>query len=256
MSRTDVAAEESQAARVEVSPGSSARGVLARARRLREAGQGPLAAASERRAAARAAYEAARDEIVARQLATMPIARLRETTEGGVRLGAIEGAGFDTVASVLRAAPHRLMQIRGVGQHSAVQVIAAARQFERAMADGLWLRFEVDRRPKEQGELLKALASYEVAENMVAPLRDDLDPLIAALDALERTAKPMSSRIRLVFSRRRHREEAREALSGLNALLDASESSYVLQHITAPMFCVRLCSGGLSGITSSLLDAI
>jgi hypothetical protein len=39
-------------------------------------------------------------------------------------------------------------------------------------------------------------------------------------------------------------------------LLDPAGSGYVLQHITAPMFCVRLCSGGLSGITSSLLDAI
>jgi hypothetical protein len=86
LSRNDVAPDEKQPATA-VSPGAQARVVLATAKFLREAAQDALNVADERRAAARQAYEAARDEIVGRQLAAMPIARLRETTEGGVRFG-------------------------------------------------------------------------------------------------------------------------------------------------------------------------
>ena len=112
------------------------------------------------------------------------------------------------------------MRIPGVGEVTAAQVIAAARQLERAMAEGLYLRFELDRRPAEQAELLRALALHDVADKAVGPLRDDIEPLIAALEDLEMKAKRTSSRIRLFFSRRRDRDEARQALLDLNALLD------------------------------------
>ena len=214
-----------------VSPGAPARALVDEARRLRKAGLNALGAASERRQAARDAYEAARDEVVAGQLATMPIARLKETTEGGVRLGAIETAGFSSVAKILNTTPQRLLQIRGVGDHSALQVIGAARQVERAMKDGLWLRFELDRRPKEQGELLKALATYEIAEHAIAPLRDDLEPLVSSLETLEKKAKKASSRVRLFFSRPRSREEAREALSQLKSVMEAAQTHDLQQRL-------------------------
>ena len=83
MSENDVGPDAEREPSQEVSPGASARLVLATAKYLREAADEALAAADERRAAAQATYEAARDEIVHRQLAAMPIARLRETTVGG-----------------------------------------------------------------------------------------------------------------------------------------------------------------------------
>lgn len=74
-----------------------------------------LAAGPSARQAAHEAYEKAIGEVVATQLATMPVARLKETTEGRVRINLVEQAGFRTVDSVLRAGPYRLQQIRGVG---------------------------------------------------------------------------------------------------------------------------------------------
>ena len=47
--------------------------------------------APDRRRAARAAYEAARDDVVYRQLAELPLARLKETTQGRLRLGSHRG---------------------------------------------------------------------------------------------------------------------------------------------------------------------
>ena len=92
------------------------------------------------------------------------------------------------------------------------------------MKNGLWSRFELDRRPTEQGALLKALEAFQVAEKAVAPLRDDLEQLVPSNEDLEKKAKKASSRMQLLFSRRRSREQVREALSQLHVLLEASET--------------------------------
>ena len=198
---------------------AEARAVLKQAKQLRDKGNRALAERAGRAQAARTAYEAARDEVVARQLAAMPIRKLRETTEGGARFGAIESAGFATVESVLKTTPTRLMQIRGVGYHTALQVIAAARQLELAMKEGLWLRFEVDRKPKQQKRLLEALATYGVAREALAPVADDLEPLVASIEDLSNRALRTRSAVRMFFSRSRKRDDARTAAVQLKALL-------------------------------------
>lgn len=209
------------------------RDVLAEARRLREASSEARAETARRHAAAAKAYAKARDEVVTRQLAEMPVARLRETTQGGVRFGAIEAAGYTTVAKVAKASPQRLMQIRGVGQHSAVQVVAAARQLEQAMREGLWLRFEADRRPKQQAELLQALSKFGAAERAVAPLRDDLEPLLHSIEPLEKKAAKTKSRLRMFFAGARRREEAQAALRELHALLEGDPAKRVAEKLRA-----------------------
>ena len=186
-----------------------------------------MSVAEDRRAAARGAYERARDEVVGRQLAEMPIARLRETTNGGVRFGAIEKAGYRTVGDVARANPHRLLQIRGVGEHSVHQVIGAARQLELAMKNNLWLRFETDRKPKEQKLLLEKLAEYRLAAKAIAPAREELESLTPLLEDLEKRAKRTTSRLRLFFSGRRKREDAANALVQLSLVIARPETTRV-----------------------------
>jgi SNF2 family DNA or RNA helicase len=157
----------------------------------------------------------------------MPIARLRETTNGGVRFGAMEKAGYRTVGDVARANPHQLMQIRGVGEHSVHQVIGAARQLELALKNSLWLRFETDRRPQEQTRFLEALAEYRVAANAIAPAREELESLTPLLTDLEKRAKRSTSRLRMFFSRRRKREDAVNALEQLSLVVARPETTRV-----------------------------
>ena len=221
------------------SPTASARALVADATRIRKSSTAALGAASERRKSARKAYERARNEAAAQQLSTMPIARLRETTLSGVRLGAIETAGYTTVGSVLKTKPQRLMQIRGVGQHSAVQVIAAARQLEQVMKEGFHLRFEVDRRPKEQTALLEALVDLDAAESAVRPLRQDLEPLVASLDALVKPAKRARSRFRMFLSRRTKREEATRAVAQLEQLLNEPRTGDVREELDVALAQVK-----------------
>lgn len=204
-----------------------ARDLLVHARRLRHSGAEALSTTEKRETAARSAYELARDEVVARQLAEMPIARLRETTDGGVRFGAIEKAGYRTVGDVLRANPQRLIQVRGVGEHSVYQVIGAARQLELALKENLWLRFEPDRKPKEQQRLLEALANYRIAAQAIGPAREELESLMPLLDDLEKRAKRTTSRLRMFFSGRQKKEDAARALEHLSLVIARPETSKV-----------------------------
>src|SRR4051794_32476072 len=114
-------------------PGRAARALLAEAKNLRSAAGDALMAPEERRRQARQAFETVRSDIVRAQLAVIPISRLKEITEGRLRLGAIEKAGYSTVSAILAAGRQRLEQLPGVGPQTSVQVIAAARQLQTTM---------------------------------------------------------------------------------------------------------------------------
>src|SRR5438105_2355570 len=117
--------------------GASARAVVGEAKRLRDLALSVVETAETRRATAREAFESAREGIVKQQMNALPLARLRETTNGGLRLGAIESAGYKTVGAAAAAGVHRLEQLHGVGPQTAFQVVAAARQLELAMSHGV-----------------------------------------------------------------------------------------------------------------------
>lgn len=199
--------------------------MLKRARGLRKSAEHVVKESEERRSRARGAFEAAREEVVKQQVASFPISRLRETTTGGVRLGAIEAAGFSSVGAVLSAGSSRLERIHGVGPHSASQVVAAARQLEVAMRESLRLRFDPDARPSLQGKLLRTLRAHEDADRIVAPLRDDTDQFVAAVKELSSDARPAASRIRMLLARKQRRARVRAALEQLSALTRSAQTA-------------------------------
>ena len=201
------------------------RALVAQARDLR-AGLAEIAAAPpDRRRAARAAYEAARDDVVYRQLAELPLARLKETTQGRLRLGAIEAAGYRTVGQAGAAGVAGLQQIPGVGPQTATQVIAAARQLSSAMMQRVRLRFDPDARPSLQARLLAELNRYGVARQAASPGRENLDEMGAALDAVLAGSRRAVSRLRMLFSGSRKRDEARSDLSLLEGLMRSVRQS-------------------------------
>lgn len=109
-------------------PGRPARDLLARAESQRLGAEEGLGVLSAARADVERCYVALREEMVRRELSTIPVARLRESTSDRLRLGAVERAGFSTVLDVLDASASRLDASRGVGAQTATQVLAAARQ--------------------------------------------------------------------------------------------------------------------------------
>jgi superfamily II DNA or RNA helicase len=201
------------------------RALVAQARALRNGISAVVAAPADRRRAARAAYEAARDDLVYRQLAELPLARLKETTQGRLRLGAIEAAGYRTVGQAAAAGVARLQQIPKVGPQTATQVVAAARQLGSAMMQRVRLRFDPDARPPLQSRLLAELYRYAVARQAASPGRENLDDLAAALDAVLTGSRRAVSRLRMFFSGSRSRDEARGALSQLEDLMRSVRQS-------------------------------
>ncbi len=145
---------------VEVEPppedrdGLAPRALVGQARALRTGISAAVAAPAARLRTARAAYEIARDDVVRQQLDELPLARLKDTTQGRLRLGAIEAAGYRTVGQAAAAGVPRLQQIPGVGSQTATQIIAAARQLYTAMTQSVRLRVDPDARPPQQTRLL------------------------------------------------------------------------------------------------------
>lgn len=218
-----------------VRPGSSARALLAQARTLQTAARDALTAPESRRMRARRAFDVVRDDLVETQMAAIPIGRLRETTEGRLRLGPIEAAGYRTVAAAGTAGRHRLEQLPGVGPHTAAQVIAAARQLEGAVEKSVRVRFDPDRRPTLHTELLSALYAYEVAEQAVSPLGSQLEELGRSLDRLVSEADLASRRFKLRFSGRQRRSAALSALAELKNLLESAAVADLRPALTAAL---------------------
>ncbi len=142
----------------------------------------------------------------------MPLDRIKEITQGRLRLAAIEQAGFRTVAAVAAAGPHRLQAIPGVGPQTASQVVAAARQLQAAMEQETRVRFDPDARTAEQtqAELLAELYGYETAQVRDLPRRHRTCATLGRsdLDALLAAAAPASSRLRMFFKGSRQKQAA------------------------------------------------
>ena len=171
-----------------------------------------------RRAAARSAYGAARAEIARAQLAKLPLDRIKDITQGRLRINTIERAGCQTVGDVLGAG-RRLETIPGVGPEAASKAAAAARQLLAALTEETRVRFDPDDRTAGQARLLGALRDYEQAKQDVpVPIRG-LDVVAADLDAAVAAAAPAASKLRMFFAGSGTKAQARDGLVRLTAIL-------------------------------------
>lgn len=201
------------------SPGKAATALVATARTLRANSGDALDASELSRRYARQAFEAVRDDLVRQQLNAMPIGQLKETTEGRVRLGHVEAAGYKTVGSALAAGTLGLQRIQGVGPQTASQVIGAARQLRAALIDSVRVRFDTAGRDSLQTQLLGQLLGQDRVKGAIDPLRTPIESLAASLDAVINDVSGASSRLRLFFAGRRRKKEARDALQQLDQLM-------------------------------------
>ncbi len=225
--------------RLPLRPGGASRALVSDARRLQGQISGLLAEPSARRAAARRAFDAVRDATVRQQLHAMPLERLKETTEGRLRLGMIERAGYRTVGAAAAAGRHRLEQLNGVGPQTASKVIGAALQVQQALRQTVRVRIDADRRPELHAKLLGELRAFDLAESSVAPLRDGMTGLNGRLDLIIPDARRAASRLRMFFSSPRRREEAREALRQLDLLVSSPEYAMVLGQVEKAQAILR-----------------
>ena len=166
---------------------------------------------------------ALRDELSSRELALIPVARLKDVTEGRLRLGAIEAAGYTTVAQVLDAGRYELRRIPGVGPQTADQAVAAAGQIAAAVEETVTVRIDMDDPEPRTTALLIALHRLVEAGPEARRAVDVAGRLGPELDALLEQARPAASRLRLWLAGRTAREHALSAAERLQSLCAQAE---------------------------------
>ena len=147
---------------------------------LAQLAQRLVRASDEARGRVRPAFTVLRDQMVRRDIAQIPIARLKDATDGRLRFGVIESAGFTTVLDILTSSIPVLQAINGVGPQTAMQVYAAARQVAIAVEDDLKFRVDLDPSNRLSTDLLKELYRWDRLHQAVSGIEDDLG--LAALE--------------------------------------------------------------------------
>ncbi|WP_019058452.1 DEAD/DEAH box helicase [Streptomyces prunicolor] len=167
----------------------------------------------------RSALEPLRAELVAQELESIPVARLKDVTEGRLRLGAVEAAGLTSVRAVHEASRYELRQLPGVGQQTADRALAAARQIARAVAETVSVRIDVDHPEPRTTALVIALQRLVEAGPELRRALDAATRLDERLGALLPVARPASSRLLLALAGRRRRDGALAAVTELHELV-------------------------------------
>lgn len=204
--------------------GRAARELLTHADGLLEAARGVLADHARAVAAVRTALDPLLDVLVRAGLASLPVSRLKDVTEGRLRLGAVEQAGFTTVGQVYGASRHELRQIPGVGAQTADQALAAAGQIAHAVRDTVAVRVDVDAPDDATSALVGAVYRLVEAGPDVRRAVDGARRLAERLEPLLTAAGPARGRLRVLFTGRRGRAGVREAVAGVRAAVtDAVE---------------------------------
>ncbi|MFE0522284.1 DEAD/DEAH box helicase [Streptomyces sp. NPDC058954] len=204
--------------------GRRAREVCEQGTRLYEAARSVLDDHARALEAVRSALAPLRDELVARELESIPVARLKDATEGRLRLAAVEAAGFTTVRSVHEASRFELRRLPGVGAQTADQALAAAHQIAAAVAETVSVRIDVDRPEPRTTALVVALHRLVEAGPELRKAVDTAGRLDGELAGLLPAARPATGRLRLALAGHRRREAALAATARLRVLAAEAEA--------------------------------
>lgn len=165
------------------------------------------------------ALEPLRAELVAQELESIPVGRLKDVTEGRLRLGAVEAAGLTSVRAVHEASRYEVRQLPGVGQQTADRALAAARQIARAVGETVSVRIDVDEPEPRTTALVIALQRLVEAGPELRRALDAATRLDERLGALLPVARPATSRLLMALAGRRRRAGALAAVAELHELV-------------------------------------
>ena len=198
--------------------GRRTRTVVGRGERLRGLARGVLDDHARAVDQVRTALAPVLAELVAQELEGIPVSRLKDVTEGRLRLGALEAAGLGSVRTVFDASRYELRQIPGVGAQTADQALAAARQIARAVEETVSVRIDVDQPEPRTTALVIALRRLVEAGPELRRAVDAATELDRRFKTLLPAARPATGRLRMALTGRARRESALAAVAELRAL--------------------------------------
>ncbi len=203
------------------------RSLLRRARRLHEQAKNVVAFESRLETAIKSSYVDLRGEIVDRELARIPVARLREVSDGRLRTGPLEEAGLTTVLDVERSTEADLDRLPGMGERSAKLAVAAAAQVSTAVADTVRVRIAYDPKDRVATALLRPLNRIVESDRVAPSARRHAQQLATELGGVLATAWPARSRIATWFTPKRRRPDVATALATVERLLIWADANNV-----------------------------
>ncbi|MEU9962330.1 DEAD/DEAH box helicase [Streptomyces sp. NPDC050982] len=198
--------------------GRRTRTVVGRGERLRGLARGVLDDHARAVGQVRTALAPVLAELVAQELEGIPVSRLKDVTEGRLRLGALEAAGLGSVRGVFDASRYELRQIPGVGAQTADQALAAARQIARAVEETVSVRIDVDHPEPRTTALVIALRRLVEAGPDLRRAVDAATELDRRFKTLLPAARPATGRLRMALTGRARRESALASVAELRAL--------------------------------------
>lgn len=147
-----------------------------------------LAREVEFRAAVASAGNAVRQAEARKLVAEMPVERLKDATNGQLRINALTGAGIRTVQQVLDQGG-RILSLPGVGETTGNRMVGAARTIWQTTVDEMPVRIDIKQRSPATSELLKTLRAWDAARSIRSATSD-----LAAADSLRRLLESLDSR--------------------------------------------------------------
>ncbi|MFD0257197.1 DEAD/DEAH box helicase [Kitasatospora indigofera] len=168
-----------------------------------------------------------RERLVGDELAVIPVARLRDVTDGRLRVGALEAAGLSTVRHVVDASAYSLQLLPGVGARTAAQAIAAARQIAKAVKQAVAVRLDIDHRDPMSTALVIVLQRLVVAGPEAGRAAEIAQRVVGEVATLVATAQPARGAIRSLLAGRQRKLEAFAAIEQLMVLLAELETGAV-----------------------------
>ena len=213
---------------------------------LLEAAGGLLAAAgalasdhAQAAASVRESYERVVSRMVARELSSIPVSRLRDITSGALRLSVIEKY-YVNVQQLCGVSQATLRSLPGVGDMTASQVVAATRTMSTTIRDGFKLRIDLDPNDSDITDLLRDVAYYGQLDRAAASVLDDAQRVAQELPRLIERARPATfGRLRSAFVGRRGREDAATAVTRLQRWLAWAGQPAVAESFEAAALAAR-----------------
>ncbi|MFD6420821.1 DEAD/DEAH box helicase [Streptomyces sp. NPDC060198] len=161
--------------------------------------------------------------LAGRELDAIPVARLRDVTEGRLRITAFEQAGLRTVGAVHTASRYELRRLPGVGAQTADQALAAAEQLAHAVRDTIAVRLDADAPDPATTALVVALHRLVEAGPDTRRAREAALRLIGRLEEALAAAAPARGRLRPLFLGRETRGRVASAVETVRAVLAEAE---------------------------------
>lgn len=141
----------------------------------------------EFRSAVAAAVNAVRQVEARALVGEMPVERLKDATNGHLRISALTAAGIRNVQQVLDHGG-RIVSIPGVGETTGKRMVGAARTIWQTTVAEMPVRIDIKNRPSSATDLLKTMGAWEAARSIKRATSDleaadSLRPIISSLDA-------------------------------------------------------------------------